>query len=49
MDFEGDPRIVLGLAPGYGRLLHPLGNSPLPGIVDMGADEFCIIKPQGFE
>jgi hypothetical protein len=45
-DFEGDPRIIQGLAPGYGKGLIPLGGPSKSGIVDIGADEYCRIKFQ---
>ena len=38
-DYEGDPRIFSWNGKG-----HPVGTSPLPAIVDMGADEYCLLK-----
>jgi len=38
-DFEGDPRIFPGNGKGY-----LVGYPPQPAIVDMGADEYCLLK-----
>ena len=43
MDFEGDPRIF----PGNGTGVYLVGSPPQPAIVDMGADEYCLLKRQG--
>ena len=40
-DFEGDPRIF----PGNGKA-YPFGYPPQTAIVDMGADEYCLLKRQ---
>ena len=40
-DFEGDPRIFPGNGKGY-----LIGAPPQPPIVDMGADEYCLLKRQ---
>ena len=42
-DFEGDPRIF----PGNGKG-HFVGSNPSGAIVDMGVDEYCLLKRQGF-
>lgn len=49
IDFEGDPRVVQGLAPGCGRMIHQVCSPPQSGIVDMGADEYCVIKHHGLK
>jgi parallel beta-helix repeat protein len=41
-DFERDPRIF----PGNGRSVYLAGSSPPGAIVDMGADEYCLLKRQ---
>jgi predicted outer membrane repeat protein len=41
-DFEGDPRIV----PGDGKGVNLVGYPSQPAIVDMGADEYCLLKKQ---
>jgi len=43
-DFEGDPRIF----PGNGKGVYLLGSTPLEAIVDMGADEYCLLKRQEY-
>ena len=43
-DFEGDPRIF----PGNGKGVYLVGSPPQPAIVDMGADEYCLVKRQQF-
>jgi len=47
LDFEGDPRIILGLAPGEGRMVSKKGSAPIPGVVDIGADEYLVLKKNG--
>ena len=39
-DFEGDPRVF----PGDGKGVILVGSPPQPAIVDMGADEYCLLK-----
>jgi hypothetical protein len=43
-DFEGDPRIF----PGDGKGMCPLGSPPPGAVVDMGADEYCLMKKEKF-
>jgi hypothetical protein len=40
-DFEGDPRIFPGNGKGYS-----VGSSPSWAVVDMGSDEYCLMKKQ---
>jgi hypothetical protein len=42
LDFEGDPRVF----PGNGKGVYLLGSPPPGAIVDMGADEYCLLKRQ---
>jgi parallel beta-helix repeat protein/predicted outer membrane repeat protein len=44
LDFEGDPRIF----PGNGKGVYLVGSPPPGAIVDMGADEYCLLKRQQF-
>jgi hypothetical protein len=41
-DFEGDPRIF----PGNGKGAHLAGFASPGAVVDMGADEYCLMKKQ---
>jgi hypothetical protein len=43
-DFEGDPRIVSG----DGRCVVLLGSPPPGATVDMGADEYCLMRREKF-
>jgi hypothetical protein len=43
-DFEGDPRIF----PGNGKGVRLVGSPPSEAFVDMGADEYCLLKKQMF-
>jgi hypothetical protein len=45
VDFEDDPRIF----PGNGKGVYLVGAPPQPAIVDIGADEFCLLKRQGLK
>lgn len=44
LDFEGDPRIFPGNGKGYS-----VGSHSLEANVDMGADEYCLLKKQIFK
>jgi parallel beta-helix repeat protein len=44
LDFEGDPRIF----PGNGKGVYLVGSPSQAAIVDMGADEYCLLKKQKF-
>lgn len=40
MDFEGDPRVF----PGNGKGVYLVGSPSHGAVVDMGADEYCLLK-----
>jgi hypothetical protein len=42
VDFDGDPRIF----PGNETGLYLVGSPPQEAVVDMGADEYCLLKRQ---
>jgi hypothetical protein len=44
-DFEGDQRIF----PGNGKGVYLVGSPPQPAIVDIGADEYCLLKRKGLK
>ena len=44
-DFEGDPRIFSG----DGKGVYLIGSPPQPAVVDMGVDEYCLLKRQGLK